>query len=209
MHLKILPALVIATLIISSADAEPVLSNFEHLVLAPGESGKFRFTINNTYPSSMENVSIRAEIYKYSSFVGDAKNITEINNAPELENNIRNFSMIEKIESVEFLISTAQATPRGIYFVRLWLEFECNKTHCTMYSLGYFSSESLALYHETGALQANCSGVIPESSFRVTEPCAYEPAVGRFAPLWLLWLLIGLIAVFSILAVALYFKERR
>ncbi|MEW6070806.1 MAG: hypothetical protein AB1485_09335 [Candidatus Thermoplasmatota archaeon] len=215
MYLKIIYALATAVLILSSTTAlseqeQPWLDSFEYLVLAPGEAGKFKFTLTNRYSNAMENVTVRAEIYKYGSLEGNAKNITEITHAPEFKNNTTTCQRIEPESTlnVEFQVLTSSSTPSGIYFVRLWLEFDCNKFNYTMYSLGWFSSNSLDIYRSTGELPANCSGIIPESSFKVAKPSSYEPAVGQFVPFLALYLLLSLIAFFSILALVLYFKER-
>ncbi|MDI6887297.1 MAG: hypothetical protein QMC98_01480 [Candidatus Thermoplasmatota archaeon] len=208
-------ALLLASLLISvtssAGNESPWLDNFKVPTIIPGEQGELSFTLQNRYNSSLENVSLGIEIYRYGTLEG-TKNITELNAPPMIkENNRLNitfyFYSINSTQEVKirFTILTSDSTLQGTYFVRMKLGYRHNNSSHELWSRGYFSAQAWQVFESTGNLPAGCDSVIPESSFRVRALSSWQPPF----PFWLLYLLSGLGIALAILACFFYFKEER
>lgn len=203
---------------VSAPSKIPLLSNYHTPEIRPGATGEFKFTIENRYNDSMENVTVTVEIYRYLT-VELSKGIKEIAHAPIIRESsgynqtyerfwqtISNISP-NNIVFVNFTITTHHNTPQGTYLVRNRLEFEYNNTSYLMLSRGYFSDDDWEYAEATGSAyegklnltHLNCSGIIPDSAFSVKEPI----------PSWPLYLLISITVFFLILAVIFYFGPRK
>ena len=191
----------------------PNFDNFHTPVLKPGESGSFKFTIQNRYVNPMHNVVLEAGIYEWAT-EQDHKEIKNVENHPIIEeSNKINYTMnIGTIYpgvnwTVEFHIKTFGGTPDGVYFVRFHISFDYNQSSYMMWSRGYFSNEvwdnatknhTLNLTYLSEALGKPVDGIVPDSSFSVKSDLT-----------WVLYVLIGITAVVGIAAIYSYLKEEQ
>jgi hypothetical protein len=188
-----------------SAVGNVTLNNFHTPTINPGESGKLCFTVENNYNTTMENVYLTVEIYKYRT-EETSKNLNRISNPPVFVNN--NQKIITYDESItaghsiqiSLQISTSKGTPQGTYLVRTKIEFILDNTPYMMESIGYFSDEGWMNYQlNTTYLPTGCSGIIPEPSFTVRKPI----------PMWPLYVLIDATVFFGFLAVLFYMQDTK
>jgi hypothetical protein len=204
---------VLADEYISHPSNIPLLDNINSPQIKPGESGKFRLTIENRYVEDMNNVTLTASIYG----VGTPyfyKTIDEVNKPPKINKkgveDTFHFQSIEynKTVYVNFTIKSYSDTTQGTYFIRFQLNFEYNNTAYVMKSRGYFSDllwDNATSQGEddinTGKIDIEAlgvDGIIPDSSFKVWEPI----------PLWPLYVcIIPLSVMLCILAAMFYAQE--
>lgn len=200
---------------ISSPAKIPFFSDYYTPEIKPGEEGGFKFTIENRYNNSMENVTLIVEIYRYVT-IELSKGINEIAYAPIIKESSGDNQTYERFWQiispnqtvfVNFTITTHPNTPQGTYLVRNRLEFEYNNTSYLMLSRGYFKDEDWEYAEATGSAYSgklnlthlNCSGIIPDSAFTVKEPI----------PSWPLYVLISVTIFFLVLAVIFYFGPKK
>lgn len=206
---------IIFTLALSSVTSEesivsepakiPFLDNFKVPAIIPGEKGELSFSLTNRYDYPITDLKLTAEIYMYNT-LEEEKNVSELSEPPVIiETNTQKIEFSyplmnssEKIK-ISFNISTSKSTLQGTYFVRMKLEFTYNGTGYKMYSIGYMSKAELDIYDLEGKPPSDCAGIIPYTSFTVREPI----------PLWPLYLLICIAAVFAVLAIVFYFQDKK
>ncbi|MEW5760762.1 MAG: hypothetical protein AB1779_08355 [Candidatus Thermoplasmatota archaeon] len=176
----------------------PFLKDFEPLNIKPGESGIFRFSILNRYESTIKNISLSAEIYKYGT-IKEGVCIDKIYSPPKITDEKKYIAVIEPNQTfdISFSILTSKQTPQGTYFLRFKLEFEHNGTNYTMKSRGWFGDE---LWNKArlNLTELNVSGLLPDSSFSVKEPISLIPY----------YFLIALAIFLTLLATIFYLVEK-
>lgn len=191
--------------IVSDPAKIPLLDDFKVPTIIPGEKGELSFSLTNRYDYSITDLKLTAEIYMYKTLEME-KNVSELSETPVIiETNAQkiefSYSLMNSNDEIKlsFDIFTSKSTPQGIYFVRMKLEFSYNDTNYTMYSIGSMNKEDWEIYALEGRLPSDCAGIIPETSFTVREPI----------PLWPLYLLICIAAVFAVLAIIFYFQDKK
>ena len=129
--------------------------------LAPGDSGRFIFYFNSTYTVPIQNVTLKASIYRYATIdasipVNDTSwtyPFPKIQESGSLEwvwtnttvtpgsSRLLNFTILTAADSSQMPHGTIFS--QSTYFVRFWLEFDGdvsgNTTRLRMMSLGFFS----------------------------------------------------------------------
>jgi len=200
--------------------------------LAPGDSGRFEFYLNSTYTEAMINVTLTASIYRYatidesiavdSSWPYAYPKIAETGTrawswtASRVDpgSRLMNFTVVTAADSHD--MPHGSIFSQSSYFVRFSVDFEGNVsgtlTPFRLASRGFFTDAQWNL--ATSANSTNpCTppscrgnvnltvlgvdGVLPDSAFGVKEPI----------PRWPFYLLIGLAALFLVLAFLFWVEE--
>lgn len=186
--------------------------------IEPGLTGVYGFGLHNRYNASIDNVTMRVEIYRWAT-VDDFKNASEVAHPPvfAVGGGLAVALAIPSIAGngtydVRLSVLTDDKTPEGVYFTRNQIEFDYanftepgNATprlsHFVMRSRGYFTAEEFASINYSdlaGSLaDLGVSGIVPDSSF----------SVKRAAPVWPLATLVGATALSGVLAAAFYLTE--
>lgn len=188
--------------------------------IEPGGSGVYGFTLTNRYNSSIDNVSLTVEIYRFAT-VEEQRDISELSAPPTFAaggGTLRRVTFptiaANGSEQVRLQVDAPRNAPEGVYFTRHLLEFDYGNVteppapqpytaHFVMKSRGHFSAAEFAsinythLHDSLAAL--NISGVIPDSSFSVRPP----------APLWPLAALIVATAVAGTMALVYHLVDQR
>jgi len=198
----------------------PAFESFQSLGngIEPGFSGVYGFTLRNRLNASIENVTLRIEIYRWATSE-EAKDIAALAEVPAF----RSSGTLARAITLPSLaangthvvreeVVTSTQTPEGVYFTRHEVSFDyANYTpdvftppevgHFVMRSRGYFTAaqfESINYSDLEGSLEAlNVSGIVPDSSFSVKRP----------VPLWPIGLLVAGAAVTGGLAMASYLAD--
>lgn len=195
-----------------------LLSDFSTPQIVPGNSGVFKFTLNNPYSENMTSIHLNISIYKYTT-IDTSADVKNIKNPPRiLETKGQEYSPpIENLSSdgkrnITFTIATTKNTPHGsyfsqsTYFVRFWLEFNYSGEEYRMFSRGYITDEQWEYLTSDGGMggvnqtylrELGCDGIIPDSSFGVKIPI----------PMWPFYLLVSLTIFFAFLACMFYLEE--
>ncbi len=214
----------------------PNFYDYETPTITPGSSGKLKFTIQNRYnlpeyDNTMINVTLVVDIYQYAT-LEKQKDIDDISNAPEISSSTPNYqelsndrltvqfywSRISNDTSVpiEITFKSSSNTPEGRYFIRMHLNFYFNDTYFDMKSRGYFSDSmwdraSMNITDKEGPIdgrfvmgrldlnELGVDGVIPETSIRVL----------KYLPTWPLYILIGIVILFIVLAIVFYLMDEK
>jgi hypothetical protein len=211
---------------ISSPSKIPKFGDFTTPVLAPGESGDLNFTIQNRYSGKLLNLTLAIEIYKYATLSESKVVNAQFPDPPRISYMGREYgtkldppilvgSLVSGVKiEVRFTIHTSKSTPHGslfdnaAYFVRTSIVFEYTQANVTsshkMMSRGYFSDPDWENATRGGGLNITylrarygVDAIVPETSFTVREPI----------PSWPLYILIGLAALFGVLAIVFYMHE--
>ena len=196
-----------------------LLSDFDTPQIIPGNSGTFKFTLNNPYGENMTSIHLNISVYKYAT-IDTSADVVDIKNPPiiqqsmkqEYPRSVHNLSSNDKC-NITFTIYTRKDTPHGsyfsqsTYFVRFWLEFNYSGEEYTMFSRGYFTDEQwdsltsdedgIGGVNQTYMRELGCDGIIPDSSFGVKIPI----------PMWPFYLLVSLTIFFAFLACMFYLEE--
>ena len=201
--------------------------------LAPGESGRFEFYFNSTYLEPMNNVTLNASIYRYATIdesilvdsswpypypkiaetVTRAWSWTAVRVDPGTSR-LLNFTVVTAADSRD--MPHGSIFSQSSYFVRFSVEFEGNVsgtlTPFHFASRGYFTDAQWNLATSANATNPctppSCrgnvnmtdlgvDGLLPDSAFGVKEPI----------PRWPFYLLIGLAALFLVLAFLFWVEE--
>lgn len=203
--------------------------------LVPGESGDFDFRFQSGYPAGMTmyNVSLNVSIYEYAtvdtsipvdrSWAYPYPIIAQTggrqwwwNASSVAPGSVTNHSFTIKTSSDANLMPYGSVFSPAAYFLRTWLEFDGlvngSLTHFRMASLGYFSRAQWDLAqnatYTTPCTPPWCRGVVnltilgvdgvlPDLSFGVQEPI----------PRWPFYVLIGVAALFTVLAFLFWVEE--
>jgi hypothetical protein len=187
--------------------------------IEPGGSGVYGFSLTNRYNSSIDNVSLTVDIYRFAT-VEVELDTSALSFPPTFAAGggfvaHMTFPTIAPNGSVtvRLQVDAPRQAPEGVYFTRHLLEFDyANVTeppavtaqtgHFVMKSRGYFNASQFAsinysdLHNSLAAL--NISGVVPDSSFSVKPP----------APLWPLAALVVLTAVSGTMAFVYYLVDQ-
>jgi len=201
--------------------------------LAPGDSGRFEFYFNSTYSEPMINVTLNASIYRYATI---DESIALDSSWPYAypriaETGTRAWSWTaSRVDPgssrlMNFTVATAADSrdmPHGSifsqssYFVRFSVDFTGNVsgtlTPFRMASRGFFTDAQWNLATSANATNPctppacrgnvnltvlGVDGLLPDSAFGVKEPI----------PRWPFYLLIGLAALFLVLAFLFWVEE--
>lgn len=210
---------------ISSPSRIPRFTDFTTPVLAPGESGRLNFTVENRYADTIHDLTLHAEIYRYATLEGSREVDLSFTSPPRMEYLGRDEGTSTSIAlgslapgdriALVFTIVTSENTPHGslfdnaAYFVRFAIDFRYpdgngSLSGYRMISRGYISDADWEAATRDGGLNLtlireryNASAIIPETSFTVREPI----------PLWPLFLLVGLAVLFGTLGTIFYLHE--
>jgi hypothetical protein len=188
---------------------------------------------NNNYDNNMINVTLVVDIYQYST-LEKQKSIDDISNAPEIVGSSPNFQELSNDRltvqfywsriindtsvPIEIKFKSSSDTPEGRYFIRMHLKFSFtfNDTYFNMKSRGYFSDSmwdraSMNITDQEGQIgdrfiagrldlnELGVDGVIPETSIRVLS----------YLPTWPLYILIGVVILFIVLAIIFYLMDEK
>jgi hypothetical protein len=198
----------------------PALEGFLSLGngIEPGSAGTYGFALRNRYNTSLENVTLTVELYRWATAEA-ARPIEEIQAPPIFEQTgslNQTFALASLAPNATFPVRVSVragiSTPEGVYFTRHLLQFDyANVTdpgdpapraeHFLMKSRGYFTAqefESINYSDLEFSLDAlGVAGIVPDSSFSVRKP----------APLWPLALVVGATAATGTLALLSYLAD--
>jgi hypothetical protein len=187
--------------------------------IEPGASGVYGFNLTNRYNSSIDNVSLTVEIYRYAT-VEVEQAMAAVASPPTFA---AGGAFLARMAfptvpangsvTVRLQVDAPRQAPEGVYFTRHLLEFDYSNVteppavtpqtgHFVMKSRGYFNASEFAsinysdLHNSLAAL--NISGVIPDSSFSVKPP----------APIWPLATLVVFTAVSGTMAFVYYLVDQ-
>ncbi len=160
----LLPGVVSAGEISDHSKTDRLLSNFQTLQLAPGDTGTLAFVLADPYPWPMENVRLEAEIYRFAS-MNVVLAVSEIPEPPRFSASdssrtiLRPGSMIPGDEvALRMEVRTTPETPaggfftQGTYFIRFRLEFDYGEElHAVLVSKGHFTTEEWAYATRLGS----------------------------------------------------------
>src|SRR5881628_1131073 len=201
--------------------------------LAPGDTGRFEFYFNSTYSEPMIDVTLNASIYRYAtideSVALDSSWPYAYPKIAETGTRAWSWAAIRvdpgSSRLLNFTVATAANSrdmPHGSifsqssYFVRFSVDFEGNvsgtMTPFRMASRGFFTEAQWNLATSANATNPctppacrgnvnltvlGVDGLLPDSAFGVKEPI----------PRWPFYLLIGLAALFLVLAFLFWVEE--
>ncbi|MFW6040793.1 MAG: hypothetical protein ACOC85_03045 [Thermoplasmatota archaeon] len=200
-------------------------ANVNHLIeiestptISPGDKDNLSLALSNPYEIDIKNVSLTLEIYRLASDEGDF-DIEDIEEPPIFDSSEDiivsiKFEELEPSDSepIYFDIKTTDKTPRGVYYVRLELEFyyPTGSTNAVMRSKGHYSAEDWDIAtqepggsdipHYVGNINLTylgVDGIIEDTSFSVRNE----------VPKWPQYLLFVSTIFFAILAFFFYWKE--
>lgn len=196
--------------------------------LAPGESGDFKVLLTNPYLGSLRNATFTSQIYFYATIEGGQpvdQNWTSSfprfangTDASRRELTIRYGTLPRGNFTAPSTIETSREMPHGsvfsqaAYFVRFRFLFDYDngtgEKRYTMASPGYFPRDLWDRARNGTCSKGPClgnidlgllgvDGIIPDTAFGVKEPI----------PIWPLWLLVGFMGFFLVLAFLFWVEE--
>jgi hypothetical protein len=202
--------------------------------LAPGDSGRFGFYFNSTYAESIENVTLKASIYRYdtidtsipvdnSSWSYPFPKIQESGSrewvwtsaavAPG-SSRLLNFTILTAADSSEMPHGTIFS--QASYFVRFWLEFNGtvsgNVTRFRMASRGFFTddqwSRATNVTNTSPCTPPSCRGNLNLTILGV-DGILPDSSFGVKEPIprWPFYLLIALAGFFLVLGFLFWVEE--
>jgi hypothetical protein len=213
----------------------PDFTDFNADTIDPGNPATLSFIIQNRYTfnedNNMYNVSLIVNIYLYISNEESGQDVSKLKNKPkitggndalsEIPDGLTakyQWSLIRPNETVpvKLAIETNENMKEGTYFIRMHLNFTFNNTFFDMKSRGYFTNDQWeraqpnatdidGLYGNKfiiGRLDLNVldvDGLIPETSIHLRKPI----------PRWPVYLGIGGIVFFALLALIFYLMDEK
>lgn len=200
----------------SPSNVNQILSDFSDIDMSPGEDSQFLFDFYNPYNSSMKNISLEIEIYRFRDF-NEKVGINELEDPISFEesDDLSAVFETEELDSkkelrISYRVVSNEKTEKGVYSLRFKLTLELNERKVSMKSIGHFTNQQLKKAsgsvgendeeHFVGGYnitELGVDGILKETSISIKDSKS----------LWSQYVLVAITIIFSLLAVYFYTKE--
>ncbi|MFW6195760.1 MAG: hypothetical protein ACOC5D_00360 [Thermoplasmatota archaeon] len=202
----------------SPSNVNQILSDFSDIDMSPGEDSQFSFDFYNPYDSSMKNISLDIEIYRFRDF-NENDGIDDLEDSISFEesDDLGVVFETEELDSrkelrISYRVVSNEKTEKGVYSLRFKLTLELDERKVSMKSIGYFTNQQLNKAsnsvgendeeHFVGGYnitELGVDGILKETSMTIKDSNS----------VWPQYVLVATTIVFSILAVYFYTKENK
>jgi len=175
----------------ASDDPDPVnMPDFLELdppQIPPGGSGTISFTLKNRFASTIQDIELEMELFRFVELEQEGVNISTVQHSPVFEMDSEHTivltidSMTGGVSSEEIPLKadiiTHSDTPVGTYRIRTRMSFlfEGDTSRTSIKSMGFFTDEQWALFSSDGTLPDDSHGILTETAIGVWWVVPREP----------------------------------